>query len=379
MKIAQVEAIILRQETVDASRADGGQDGLLIRITTDDGLVGVGEVDSSPEVCKAVIDAPPSHSIASGLRELLVGQTLVDPQTTWDYLYKGSIYAGRRGAGIHALSGVDMALWDIFGKAQGQPVSQLLGENPRTEIRTYASRLMERTEDLVRDTVAQSKEAGFTALKLGWGPIGESRELDLRLIHAARDEAGTDLELMLDAGYGYGHNVDEAAYIASALAELDYKWLEEPFFPDEIDAYSALSAKKILPIAAGEQNVTRWEFAELARAKALDIWQPDIARCGGISEMLKISQVAQSHGVRVVPHAWKSGILKAASLHVNAILAGERIQEWSTADNPLSQNLVSTEQPVINGFAQVPKAPGLGVDVDESVVAQFHVSHSGGH
>ena len=379
MKISQVEAIILRQGTVDASRADGGQDGLLIRITTDTGLVGVGEVDSSPEVCKAVIDAPPSHSITSGLRELLVGQTLVDPQTMWDSLYKGSIYAGRRGAGIHALSGVDMALWDIFGKAQGQPIAQLLGDNPKTEIRTYASRLMERTEELVRQTVAESKEAGFSALKLGWGPIGESRELDLRLIRAARDEAGTEMELMLDAGYGYGHNVEDAAYIASALAELDYKWLEEPFFPDEIDAYSALTAKKIVPIAAGEQNVTRWEFGELARAQALDIWQPDIARCGGISEMVKIAEVAERHGVRVVPHAWKSGILKAASLHLNAILAGERIQEWSTADKPLSQSLVSTEQPVIDGYAHVPTAPGLGVDVDEDVVGQFHVASSGGH
>ena len=379
MKISQVEALILRQGTVDASRADGGQDGLLIRITTDNGLVGVGEVDSSPEVCKAVIDAPPSHSITSGLRELLVGQTLKDPQTMLDYLYKGSIYAGRRGAGIHALSGVDMALWDIFGKAQGQPIAELLGESPKTEIRTYASSLMERTEELVRQTVAESKEAGFSALKLGWGPIGESRELDLRLIHAARDEAGTEMELMLDAGYCYGHNVEDAAYIASALAELDYKWLEEPFFPDEIDAYSALTAKKIVPIAAGEQNVTRWEFGELARAQALDIWQPDIARCGGISEMVKIAEVAERHGVRVVPHAWKSGILKAASLHVNAILPGERVQELSTADNPLSQNLVSTKQPVIDGCAQVPTAPGLGVDVDEYVVAQFLVVSSGGH
>tara|TARA_B110000503_G_scaffold72049_1_gene111560 strand:- start:271 stop:1410 length:1140 start_codon:yes stop_codon:yes gene_type:complete len=377
MKISHVEAIILRQETVDASRADGGQDGLLIRIETEDGLVGVGEVDSSPEICKAVIDAPASHSITSGLRQLLLGHTLENPQKTWDYLYKGSIYAGRRGAGIHALSGIDMALWDIFGKAAGKPVSELLGDNPRKEIRTYASRLMEKTVEQVKQTVAESKEAGFTALKLGWGPIGESREQDLILVQAAREEAGNEMELMLDAGYGYGKNVEDAAYIASALAELDYKWLEEPFFPDEIDAYTALTAKKILPIAAGEQNVTRWEFQELARAKALDIWQPDIARCGGISEMVKISEVAKSCGVRVVPHAWKSGILKAASLHVNAILPGERIQEWSTADNPLAQSLVSTAQPVVDGYALVPKAPGLGVEVDEEVVAKFFVSSSG--
>ena len=377
MKISHVEAIVLRQDVVDASRADGGQDGLVIRIETEDGLVGVGEVDSSPEICMAVIDAPPSHSITSGLRHLLVGHTVEHPAETWEYLYKGSIYAGRRGAGIHALSGVDIALWDLFGKAQGAPVSSLLGDNPRRDFRTYASRLMERTVDLVKQTVAESKEAGFSALKLGWGPIGESRELDLQLINAARDEAGSDMELMLDAGYGYGNNVDEAAYIAKALADLDYKWLEEPFLPDEIDAYSQLTAKKILPIAAGEQNVTRWEFQELARAKALDVWQPDIARCGGISEMIKISDLASQHDVRVVPHAWKSGILKAASLHVNAVLPGDRIQEWSTADNPLSQSLVSTAQPVIDGFAQVPQTPGLGVELDDAIVSRYRVSSSG--
>lgn len=377
MKISLVEAIVLRQDVVDASRADGGQDGLVIRIETEDGLVGVGEVDSSPEICMAVVDAPPSHSITSGLRHLLVGHTVEHPAETWEYLYRGSIYAGRRGAGIHALSGVDIALWDLFGKATGSSVSSLLGDNPRRDIRTYASRLMERTVDLVKQTVAESKEAGFSALKLGWGPIGESRELDLLLINAAREEAGSDMELMLDAGYGYGNNVDDAAYIAHALADLDYKWLEEPFLPDEIDAYSRLTARKILPIAAGEQNVTRWEFQELARAKALDVWQPDISRCGGISEMVKISELANEHDVRVVPHAWKSGILKAASLHVNAVLPGDRIQEWSTADNPLSQSLVSTPQPVIVGYAEVPQTPGLGVQVDDAIIARYRVSSSG--
>lgn len=377
MKISHVEAIVLRQDVVDASRADGGQDGLVIRIETDDGLVGVGEVDSSPEICMAVVDAPPSHSISSGLRHLLVGQTFEHPAETWQYLYEGSIYPGRRGAGIHALSGVDIALWDLLGKAQGTPVSSLLGDKPRSEIRTYASRLMERTVDLVKQTVAESKEAGFSALKLGWGPIGESRELDLLLMNAAREEAGSDMELMLDAGHGYGNNVDDAAYIASALAELDYKWFEEPFLPDEIDAYSQLTSRKILPIAAGEQNVTRWEFQELARAKALDVWQPDIARCGGISEMIKISELASHYDVRLVPHAWKSGILKAASLHVNAVLPGDRIQEWSTAENPLSQSLVSTPQPVINGFAQVPRTPGLGVELDEAIISRYRVASSG--
>lgn len=377
MKISAVEAIVLRQDTVDADRADGGQDSLLVRVSTTDGVVGVGEVDSSPEVCKAVIDAPASHSITAGLRLLLVGQTVEDVPSTWEKLYHGSIYAGRRGAGIHALSGVDIALWDIYGKIHGKPVSGFLGGTPRETIRLYASRLMEDTPQKVRETVREAKDTGFTALKLGWGPIGQSRENDIALMTAAREEAGDDFDLMCDAGFGYRGNVEEAAYIASVLADLGYSWLEEPFFPDEIDAYSQLTAKNILPIAAGEQNVTRWEFHELARAQALNIWQPDIARCGGVTEVMNIAAIAEEYGVRVVPHAWKSGILKAASLHVNAVLPGERIQEWSTADNPLAQELVSTPLPVVDGHAAVPTTPGLGVEVNQAIVDRFHIVSSG--
>lgn len=373
MIVTAVDAVVLRQDDVDTTRADGGQDTLLVRVHTDDGFTGIGEVDSSPEICKAVIDAPPSHSINSGLRNLLIGQDPSDVQATWEYLYRGSIYAGRRGAGIHALSGVDIALWDIKGQVEGKPISQLLGNQPKTAIRVYASALMEETPDLVRERVKEMKDRGFTSLKLGWGPIGQDRDFDITLVTAAREEAGPDMELMLDAGYGYGTNVQDAAYVAAALAELGYIWLEEPFLPDALDSYVELTQKNIVPIAAGEQNVTRWEFMELARAGAMNIWQPDISRCGGISETMQIATIADEYGVRIVPHAWKSGILKAASLHVNAVLRGDRIQEWSTANNPLAQELVETPLPVIDGVAAVPQAPGLGVVVDEAVVKRFQI------
>jgi L-rhamnonate dehydratase len=376
MKIREVEAIVLRQDVVDDSRADGGQDNLLVRITTEDGVVGVGEVDSSPEICKAVIDAPASHSVNTGLRRLLIGFDATDPEATWRHLYRGSIYAGRRGAGIHALSGVDIALWDIRGKTRGKPVSAMLGGTPQTSIKVYGSILMEQTPEEVAASVTEIRSRGFRALKLGWGPLGADRDFDIVLATAAREAAGPDMALMLDAGYGYGTNVDDALYVASALAELNFSWLEEPFLPDELEAYAALTAKSPVPIAGGEQNATRWEFAELARMGAMNIWQPDIARCGGITEVMHIAAIAEQYGVRVVPHAWKSGILKAASMHVNAVLPGERIQEWCTADNPLSQELVSTPQPVVDGFAQVPTEPGLGVTVDEAIVTRYQVERS---
>lgn len=376
MLITAVDAIVLRQDTVDASKADGGQDNLLVRVHTEDGIVGVGEVDSSPEICKAVIDAPASHSINNGLRNLLVGHRVENLQDTWEHLFRGSIYAGRRGAGVHALSGVDIALWDAWGKTHNTSVSQLLGPSPKDRIRVYASILMEFTPDEVAASVEKAREKGFTALKLGWGPIGQDRDNDLALFQAARKAAGDDMDLMLDAGYGYATDVAEATYIAEALADLNFRWLEEPFLPDALDSYAALTAKEIIPIAGGEQNASRWEFLELARMGAMNVWQPDIARCGGISEVMKIADLADEHGVRVVPHAWKSGILKATSLHVNAVISGERIQEWSTAENPLAQTLVSTALPVVDGFAAVPVSPGLGVEVDQAVVDRFHIVSS---
>lgn len=376
MLITALDAVVLRQDTVDASKADGGQDNLLVRVHTEDGIVGVGEVDSSPEICKAVIDAPASHSINNGLRNLLVGHRVENLEDTWEHLFRGSIYAGRRGAGVHALSGVDIALWDAWGKTHNTSVSQLLGPSPKDRIRVYASILMEFTPDEVTASVEKAREKGFTALKLGWGPIGQDRDNDLALFQAARKAAGDDMDLMLDAGYGYATDIAEATFIAEALADLNFRWLEEPFLPDALDSYAALTAKGIIPIAGGEQNASRWEFLELARMGAMNVWQPDIARCGGISEVMKIADLADEYGVRVVPHAWKSGILKATSLHVNAVISGERIQEWSTAENPLAQTLVSTALPVVDGFAAVPVSPGLGVEVDQAVVDRFHIVSS---
>jgi len=379
MIITQVEALILRQPIVDATRADGGQDTLVVRIHTDSGLVGVGEVDSSPEVTKAVIDAPASHSVHNGLRALLIGRDPLDVTGLWEDLYRGSIYAGRRGAGIHALSGVDMALWDIKGQASGKPISALLAETlgdrrPLTSVRVYASALMEQTPELVADRVSGVREMGFTALKLGWGPLGPDPKFDARLAAAARAAAGDAMDLMLDAGYGYGTNVAAATYVGDAMAELGFLWLEEPFLPDAVEAYAELTAQSKVPVAAGEQNATRFEFLELARMQALNVWQPDVSRCGGITEILRITELAEQYGVWLVPHAWKSGILKAASLHVNAVIPGQRLQEWSIADNPLQQQLVSTALPIIDGAAAVPTQPGLGVQVDDAIVREYLVT-----
>lgn len=373
LRVTDVEALILRQGTVDASRADGGQDSLLVKIHTDGGLVGIGEVDSSPELAAAAILAPASNAVTQGLRSLLLGLDPTDTESAWQRLYRGSMYMGRRGAVIHALSGVDMALWDLHGKATGQPVNALMGTLRNPMVRVYASVLMDEDELSVRERVIDLRTRGFTAIKLGWGPLGASVTRDVELATAAREAAGNDVDLMLDAGCGYRNSVRDALYVATALEELGYRWLEEPLLPDDLDAYAALTAASPVPIAFGEQNTTYWEFREIARARAAHIIQPDLARCGGITEGLRIARLAHENDLSCVPHAWKSGILKAASLHLNSILPGERLQEWSVTENVLSSTLVSTEMPVIDGAVAVPVGPGLGVEVNDAVARSFLV------
>ncbi|MBA3415146.1 MAG: mandelate racemase/muconate lactonizing enzyme family protein, partial [Chloroflexia bacterium] len=203
MKITEIEAIVLRQPDVDTAKADGSQDALLIRVRTDEGITGVGEVDSLPPVVKAIVDAPASHAIASGLGALLIGEDPLEIDRLWERMYRGSIYYGRRGAAIHAISGIDIALWDIKGKALGQPISRLLGGPHRTHVRAYASTLMPDTPEETGRCVTGLVERGFTAIKLGWGPFGRDPDLDIALLRAARTAAGDAVELMLDIGLGW--------------------------------------------------------------------------------------------------------------------------------------------------------------------------------
>ena len=374
MKISDVEAIVLRQPALNEGIADGSQDDLVVRVHTDAGLVGIGEVDSAPEVVKAVIEAPASHAIASGLRHVLIGQDPLEIEQLWDSMYRATIYFGRRGVALHALSGIDIALWDIKGKALGKPVRELLGPVQRTRVRAYASTLMPDTEDDVVRSVSQLIDRyGFTAVKLGWGPLGQDPDHDVRLAKAARKAAGDNIDVLIDAGLGYGKDANTAIRVARELEQLGIFWLEEPFLPDELDAYAKLADTVDINIAAGEEDTTLAGFRELAERGHVDVLQPDVTRCGGITELLRIAGYAQRHGKACVPHAWKSGIIKAASLHVNAVLSDAWFQEYCVANTPLNTGLTRQTFPLRDGFVEVPSTPGLGVDLDPDILERFAV------
>jgi L-rhamnonate dehydratase len=364
MKIIDVRALILRQPDLDASVADGSQDALLIFVHTDAGLVGVGEVDSSPTVIKAIIDAPQSHSIASGLRSLLVGEDPTEIRRLWERMFKGSMYFGRRGAAVHAISGVDIALWDLLGKATEKPVSALLGGRYRDRIRAYASTLMPDTPEEVASVVRSHRDAGFTAIKLGWGPLGRSAQSDVALVAAAREAAGEQMELMIDIGKGWT-SVRDGIDRARAIAQYRPAWIEEPFMPDDYEKYAALARAVPIPLAAGEEETTVWDFERLISAGGVEIVQPDVTRVGGISECLRVAELARRRGRRCVLHAWSTGIIKAATLHVLAAMPEAEYMEYCVQTTTLNESLVAQRFPVVDGFVEVPDAPGLGIELDE--------------
>jgi len=374
LKITDVEAIILRQPVLDEGIADGSQDDLVIRIHTDEGITGIGEVDSSPEAVHALVSATSSHAIAHSFHSLLVGEDPTDIERLWQKMYRGMNYIGRRGIALHAQSGIDIALWDIKGKAAGKPISELLGGAIHDRVRAYASMLMPDTTEETAERVSALRADGFTAIKLGWGPLGKDPKHDVRLATAAKEAAG-DGDILIDAGHGYGADAKTAIGVARELEQLGVYWLEEPFEPDEYEAYAELADTVDIRVTAGEQDTTVWGFRELIERGHVDLVQPDVTRCGGITELIRIGALAREHGVETVPHAWKSGIIKAASLHANAVLPDATFQEYCVADTPINQTLVKERMPLdADGFVAVPTGPGLGIELDEEVLERYRVS-----
>jgi L-alanine-DL-glutamate epimerase-like enolase superfamily enzyme len=373
VKITEVEAIILRQPIVDGAIADGSQDDLIVRVHTDEGIVGIGEIDSAPEVAKAVLDAPNSHYIATGLRHVLIGEDPLDIDGLWRRMYMGSVYYGRRGVAMHAVSGIDIALWDIKGKKLGKPVSELLGEKKRDRVRPYASLLMPDTERAVEAQVERLVAMGFSAIKFGWGPLGKDEAHDVRLARAAKRAAGASVEILIDAGFGYGADAKRAIRVARKFEEIGIYWLEEPFEPDEFEAYAELADAVDIRVAAGEEEATRWGFRELVERGHVDVVQPDVTRCGGLTEALRIARQADRQRVACVPHAWKSGVIKAASLHLNAVLETAYFQEYCVAETPINLLLTRERMPVSDGWVAVPTAPGLGVELDDEILERYAV------
>jgi L-rhamnonate dehydratase len=369
MKITKVEALVLQLPNITAA-CDGTQDTCLVRVETDAGLVGWGEIDSCPTAVKAIIDAPLSHQICNGLANAVTGCDPLAIEVCMQRMQTAANYYGRTGLGVHAMAGVNMALWDIAGKACDKPIYQLLGGPFQTRMRAYASVLFGDTPAATYDAARRWFDHGFTAVKFGWGPMGKSEASDIALVREARRGLGNDTDLLIDAGQCF--DARTAIRRSQQFAEFRPYWLEEMLRPDDVAGYKALSAASPTPIAAGEAESRLEEFEELLDEGGLDWVQPDPARCG-ISTMVAVGRAALARKRRMCNHSFKSGITIAASLHVMAAMPDVDVVEFCMADSPLRHDLTREKLEVVDGFIEVPAGPGLGVRVDLDTVAKYRV------
>jgi L-alanine-DL-glutamate epimerase-like enolase superfamily enzyme len=371
VKITQVVCQILRIPNIQAKTASS-QDSVLVRVRTDDGLEGIGEADSSPEVVKAIIDAPFSHNIACGLRQLLIGENPLDHERLWQKMYRRTMYFGRTAVGITAMAAVDMALWDLKGKAFGQPIHRLLGGKQHDQVRGYASILFGRDGKETADIARRWVEAGYTAVKFGWEPMGTSEAVDIDLVKGAREGLGT-ATLLIDAGCVY--DARTALRRAHAFAEYSPEWFEEPLREADIDGYVWLRDRSPIPIAAGEGECGRESFRPLIDRRALDVYQVDISRCG-FTDAAYIRARVEEIGARLCNHCYTSPLTVAASIHWLSTCRDAFLFEDCVEDSPLRHELTLEKVQSVNGWMEVPDRPGLGVTLDETFVKKYLVAES---
>jgi D-galactarolactone cycloisomerase len=340
-----------------------------VEITTADGITGWGEAFGPPE-----LTAP----IVAWLAPLLIGQDAMAREAIWQALYNRLRDHGQRGLVVEAISAIDIALWDIAGQALGLPVHRLLGGPLRLEIEAYATGFYRRERDdhlhYLVEEAEQRRAEGFGALKLktGWG-----LKQDIALTKAFRAAIGPDCGLLVDCNHAY----DAPAAIAygNAVADCDIGWFEEPVPPEDIAGYLEVKARQPIPVAGGEASFARWGFAEMIARRSVDILQPDVAACGGISELKKIADMASAFGVRVNPHVWGTGVTLAASLHLLAVIPDNPpglfprppVLELDRSPHPVRDAATSMPAVSAEGRVRVPEAPGLGVTVDRAALKRF--------
>jgi L-alanine-DL-glutamate epimerase-like enolase superfamily enzyme len=370
MKITNVQAIVLKLPDI-SSAADGTQDDLIIIVETDEGITGYGEVDTAPYVGKAVVEAYMSHGTCYGLREAVVGSDPFDHEQIWNDMWAKTYYYGRSGPVMHVMSGIDMALWDIMGKATGKPVHKLLGGSYTDKVRPYASALMPDSRDEVKKMAETYASQGFTAIKFGWGPLGYDIHTDIELVKAARKAAGDKVELMIDIGKRY--RLKQAMYVAKALEELNVYWLEEPLPAEDLEGYKKLVESTTLRIATGEEESGRRAFRRLIEETHIDVVQPDISRCGGLTEAKKIAMLAEDANILCVPHAFKSGVLVAASIQLIAALPHAPFLEFSVTASGIRKEILVNPFVQKDGFVEVPQTPGLGIELNMEAIRKYGV------
>lgn len=369
MKITDVTAIYLSLSDIQA-RTDSSQDTLLVRVDTDAGVTGWGEVDGCPWVVKAIIDAPMSHTLVNGLRNLIMGENPLDVERLWTKMYEGTLYYGREGAVVQAMAGIDLALWDIKGKALDLPVWRLLGGRYRDKLRVYSSNMFQFTAEETADRVRAAKDAGFTAAKFGWEPFGQDSTTDCAYLDAMRRAAGDDFDLMLDVGLIW--DASTTMQRAKLFEPYDLAWIEEPMHPDNIAGYARASRQMVQRLAAGEEECTMRGFRRLIDEGGIGLAQIDLTRCG-LTQAMRIADYAAQQGVLVANHNFTTDLNTAASLTFLSAIPNALMLEYCVEPSEISRNLARKPFAQKDGYMAVPDEPGLGFEPNFQVIEEYAV------
>ncbi|CAA9568686.1 MAG: Gluconate dehydratase [uncultured Thermomicrobiales bacterium] len=340
----------------------------LVAVLTDEGVTGIGSAFTNVALVKGALAV---------MEPLWRGENALEPERVSEKLHQHTFWLGRGGSLTHAVSGVDIALWDILGQATGQPVGRLLGGRYRERVLPYASLLMDRPEPL-RELLLRIMAQGFRAIKMGWGPFGRvDAVLDEAIVATARAAVGPDAMLMVDAGGSdayWPNGYKWARRTADMLAAYGVAWFEEPLRPDALNDYVALRREAPVPIAGGEVLTRRQAFQPWLQAGAFDVVQPDVTKVGGISEERRIGWMAQENGVRFIPHGWNTALGLAADLQLASAFPDTDLVEYITGSPYVDDLTVEGWSLGDDGMLAIPDRPGLGITLDPATVAK----HAGG-
>jgi D-galactarolactone cycloisomerase len=369
MKITAIKPIGLRGSTPEGGWANEIKSDdcihTLIVVYTDQQITGWGSAFTNDLLVEGALRI---------LEPLLIGENALEPERVTEKLHANTFWMGRGGSVTHAISGINIALWDILGKATGQPVSRLLGGRYRERVLPYASLLMQEPQPLAEHLDAVQAQ-GFRAFKIGWGPFGRRSELmDEQIVRAARDALNQDALLMVDAGASdafWRQGYKWALRTADMLAEYQVKWFEEPLPPDNLSDYVLLRNNARLPIAGGEVLTRRQSFIPWIQKGAFDIVQPDVTKVGGISEERRIAWMAEDYNVRFVPHGWNTALGLASDLHLAAACPSSDLVEYLTG-SPFIDDIVDVPWKLDpDGMLPVPTGPGLGISINLDNVEKY--------
>jgi L-alanine-DL-glutamate epimerase-like enolase superfamily enzyme len=386
MRITDIECHVLVQPAYDTTAASSAQDDIVVEIHTDEGISGVGETDVNPWIARACIEAPGTHNMGLGLREMLIGVDPLDIDGLWERLYVGSAMNGRRGAVINAIGALDIALHDLRGKALGKPCHELLGKAAKTGITPYASLQPETSSfedyrDSMIDWARSAVAAGFRAVKAEVtleGPyahngLREPWDRSTEVLAGVRAAVGPEVAVLVDVQYAFP-DADTALGVLADWREFDLYFVETPLWPDDLEAYRRVADEQPIPIAAGEWLTTRFEHLDLMDRGGIRVSQPDIGRVGGLTEGMRVCELAGERGLRVVPHLWKTGISIAAAAHLAAVTPHCDYIEFLPKElsaSGLRRDLTSDELEMVDGTIDLPTKPGLGVQVDREALAAY--------